>query len=90
MTRQQHASLRAFPATVDNSAGFTHSPQLSTGRPQVRLWIGGELKLRLSSPAAVRSSARNENTPQGWFSRGVAAVWRRVVPATHAPDNALP
>jgi len=45
----------------------------------VRLWIGGELKLRLSSPAPVRSSARNENSPLQWFAQGVVAAWRRVL-----------
>jgi len=79
MTHPQSRSLRRSPAAVDNSGGIIHTPQSSTGRPQVRLWIGGELKLRLSSPAPVRSSARNENSPLQWFAQGVVAAWRRVL-----------
>ena len=80
MSQQRVQSAAAF-AAGDNSRGTIHSPASSTGRPQVRLWIGGELKLRLSSPAPARSSALNESLPLQWLSRGVAAAWRRVLPS---------
>jgi hypothetical protein len=79
MTHPQSSSLHRSVAAVDNSSEIIHTPPSSTGRPQVRLWIGGELKLRLSSPAPVRSSTPSENSSLQRFSQGVAAAWRRVL-----------
>ena len=76
---QQREQFAVALSALDNSSGIIHTPPSSTGRPQVRLWIGGELKLRLSSPAPVRSPARNENSPLQRFSQGVVAAWRRVL-----------
>jgi hypothetical protein len=79
MTHQQSRGLPRSAAMVDNSSEIIHTPQSSTGRPQVRLWIGGELKLRLSSPAPVLSSTPIENSSLQRFSQGVVAAWRRVL-----------
>ncbi|MEW6449791.1 MAG: hypothetical protein AB1490_04010 [Pseudomonadota bacterium] len=81
---QQSGQFAVALSALDNSGGIIHTPRSSTGRAQVRLWIGGELKLRLISPTPPLASAPSENSSLERLSRGVAAVWRRVIPTT--PD----
>ena len=76
--REHKSKRKTGPrAPWDNSPDVIHSMQPTTGRARIRLWIGGDLKLRLSSPAPIRDAERGRGPLRPMAGASMAAVRQR-------------